>query len=88
MVNKMEDKLISSQWLINDLLNKSFYPAIVKSSIESAPAVNAVSVVRCKDCIRRYDSDECPMCHVSGGQYYEYTSGNGYCDRGERKDNG
>ena len=46
----MEDKLISSQWLINDLLNKSFYPAIVKSSIESAPAVDAVEVVRCKDC--------------------------------------
>lgn len=44
MVKKMEDKLISSQWLINDLLNKSFYPAIVKSSIESAPAVNAVPI--------------------------------------------
>ena len=40
----MEDKLISSQWLINDLLNKSFYPAIVKSSIESAPVVDAVAI--------------------------------------------
>ena len=40
----MDDKLISSQWLINDLLNKSFYPAIVKSSIESAPAVDAVTI--------------------------------------------
>lgn len=40
----MEDKLISSQWLINDLLNKSFYPAIVKSSIESAPAIDAVPI--------------------------------------------
>ena len=40
----MEDKLISSQWLINDLLNKSFYPAIVKSSIESAPAVDVVAI--------------------------------------------
>lgn len=44
MVKKMEDKLISSQWLINVLLNKSFYPAIVKSSIESAPAVDAVPI--------------------------------------------
>ena len=44
MVKKMEDKLISSQWLINDLLNKSFYPAIVKSSIESAPVVDAVTI--------------------------------------------
>lgn len=40
----MEDKLISSQWLINDLLDKSFYPAIVKSSIESSPAVDAVTI--------------------------------------------
>ena len=40
----MDDKLISSKWLINDLLNKSFYPAIVKSSIESAPAVDAVPI--------------------------------------------
>ena len=70
------------------LLERGFYPAIVKGVLESAPTVDAVSVVRCKDCIRRYDSDECPMCYVSGGQYYEYTSGNGYCDRGERKDNG
>ena len=40
----MENKLISSKWLINDLLNKSFYPAIVKSSIESAPAVDAIAI--------------------------------------------
>ena len=47
---------------------------------------DAVEVVRCKDCIRRYDTDECPMCYLFEGQYYEYTNGNGYCDRGERKD--
>ena len=51
------------------------------------PTVDAVEVVRCKDCIRRYDTDECPMCHLSEGKYYEYTNGNGYCDRGERKEN-
>lgn len=54
--------------------------------LQEAPTVDAVPVVRCKDCIRRYDTDECPMCHVSGGQYYEYTSDNGYCDKGERKE--
>ena len=47
---------------------------------------NAVLVVRCKDCIRRYDTDECPMCYLSEGKYYEYTNENGYCDRGERKE--
>ena len=53
--------------------------------------IDAVPVVRCKDCIRRYDTDECPMCFLIEGKYYEYTNENGFCDRGERKgdaDNG
>lgn len=57
-----------------------------KSMIHSAKAVDAVPVVRCKECIRRYDTDECPMCYLSGGQYVEYTSDDSYCSRGERKD--
>lgn len=55
--------------------------------IKVAPMVDAVPVVRCKECIRRYDTDECPMCYVSEGQYYEYTSSNGFCDKGERRIN-
>ena len=47
---------------------------------------NAVLVVRCKDCIRQYDTDECQMCFLIEGKYYEYTNGNGFCDRGERKE--
>ena len=54
--------------------------------IEQAPTIDAVPVVRCKDCIRRYDTDECPMCFLIEGKYYEYTNGNGFCDRGERKE--
>ena len=54
--------------------------------IEQSPTVDAVPVVRCKDCIRRYDTDECPMCFLIKGKYYEYTNGNGFCDRGERKE--
>ena len=54
--------------------------------IEKEPTIDAVQVVRCKDCIRRYDTDECPMCYLSEGKYYEYTNGNGFCDRGERKE--
>ena len=30
--------------------------------LQEAPTVDVVPVVRCKDCIRRYDTDECPMC--------------------------
>ena len=54
--------------------------------IEKAPTIDAVPVVRCKDCIKRYDTDECPMCYLSEGKYYEYTNENGFCDRGERKE--
>ena len=55
-------------------------------AILDAPAADVVEVVRCKDCIRRYDTDECPMCFLIEGKYYEYTNENGFCDRGERKE--
>ena len=58
----------------------------VKFDIEEMPTIDAVPVVRCKDCIRRYDTDECPMCFLIDGRYYEYTNENGFCDRGERKE--
>lgn len=58
----------------------------VKFDIEEIPTIDAVQVVRCKDCIRRYDTDECPMCFLIKGKYYEYTNENGFCDRGERKE--
>ena len=57
----------------------------IEEWLNSAPTIDAVPVVRCKYCIRRYDTDECPMCFLIEGKYYEYTNGNGYCDRGERK---
>ena len=56
------------------------------SIIRDAPTIDAVPVVRCKDCIRRYDTDECPMCFLIEGNYCDYTNGNGFCDRGERKE--
>lgn len=57
-----------------------------KAFLDKFPTIDAVTVVRCKDCIRRYDTDECPMCFLIEGKYYEYTNENGYCDRGERKE--
>ena len=58
----------------------------VKFDIEEMPTIDAVTVVRCNDCIRRYDTDECPMCFLIEGKYYEYTNENGFCDRGDRKE--
>lgn len=49
----MADDLISRGALLADLREKGFLPAIVRHAIERAPAVDAVEVVRCKDCIGR-----------------------------------
>ena len=58
----------------------------IEEWLNNAPTIDAVPVARCQDCIRRYGTDECPMCFLIEGKYYEYTNGNGFCDRGERKE--
>ena len=62
------------------------YYGYAKSFIDDAPTVDAVEVVRCRDCIKRYDTDECPMCFLNIGLYVECTEDDGFCDLGERKD--
>ena len=58
----------------------------IEEWLNNAPTIDAVPVVRCKYCTRRYDTDECPMCFLIEGRYCEYTNENGFCDRGERKE--
>ena len=58
----------------------------IEEWLNNAPTIDAVPVVRCKYCIRRYDTDECPMCFLIEGKYCEYTNENGFCDRGERRE--
>jgi hypothetical protein len=68
--------------------------------VDKMPTVDAVEVVRCKDCIHRGDSEECPMRYFETDRYsdvdgdvildyidHDYTKDDGFCDRGERKDN-
>ena len=86
-----EKRLIDANAMRNDWLENGENEYVsdtnaVLYSIDSQPTVDAVEVVRCKDCIRRYDTDECPMCFLIEGKYYEYTNENGFCDRGERKE--
>ena len=78
--------------LDSDYIQETLYRRAFKTRqdieewLNSATIIDVVPVVRCKDCIRRYDTDECPMCFLIEGKYYEYTNGNGFCDRGERKE--
>ena len=73
-------------WLKNGENEYVYDTNAVLDSIDSQPTVDAVEVVRCKDCIRRYDTDECPMCFLIKGKYYEYTNLNDFCSFGERKE--
>ena len=77
------DSLLKSISTMSDLKMNGVTIAV---AVAKCVTIDAVPVVRCQDCIRRYDTDECPMCYLSEGKYYEYTNGNGFCDRGKRKE--
>ena len=79
----------------NDLISRSALSAAVTSMnnnlsgvqmlIDNAPAVDAVPVVRCKDCAF-YDFGECcntTMDMSDGAHFYPYPTD--FCSYGERK---
>ena len=81
-----EDNITGSGMSYDEICGYNDGIDIAWNKIDQAPTIDAVPVVRCKYCIRRYDTDECPMCFLIEGKYYEYTNENGFCDRGERKE--
>ena len=67
-------RLIDANAFLKDILTAGIGKTIIEYSesdigymIRKRPTVDAVEVVRCKDCIRRYDTDECPMCYLFEG---------------------
>ena len=78
--------------LDSEYIQETLYRRVFKTRqdieewLNFAPTIDAVPVVRCNDCIRRYDTHECAMCFLIEGKYYEDTNGNGFCDRGEPKE--
>lgn len=71
--------LIHRDELKQTLLDLGFYPAIVKSALEKAPTVDAVEVVRCKDCNFYGRNKRCVMNGL-------YITGSDFCSYGERKE--
>lgn len=76
--------------------NKNKYANCVDCAIANAPTIDAVEVVRCKDCKHRHSFD-CPMYDEQwftideGDGYYDsdfrivdVTEDDGFCDCGER----
>lgn len=64
--------------------------------VRDAPTVDAVPVVRCRECKHRGDPVECYMCFtevkdISGGRMYKFTDlthSDGFCHKGEKMDGG
>ena len=81
-----EDNITGSGMSYDEICGYNDGIDIAWNKIDQAPTIDAVPVVRCNDCIRRYDTDECPMCFLIEGKYYEDTNENGFCDRGEPKE--
>ena len=81
-----EDNITGSGMSYDEICGYNDGIDIAWNKIDQAPTIDAVLVIRCKDCIRRYDTDECPMCFLIEGNYCDYTNENGFCDRGERKE--
>lgn len=84
----MMSDLISRSALREEHLKRDFFPAITRHLIDNAPAVDAVPVVRCKDCIGKdtwYKNEEFGVyiCGLSGLYIVE---DNDFCSYAERKE--
>lgn len=65
---------------------------MVLTKLEGFPPMDldAVPVVRCRECWKRGNERECPMCHeeFDGCDYctIDYTSDDGFCHMGKKMD--
>ena len=85
-------KLIDSDRL-KRVLNKNFGgiggAAVLKQLIDNQPTVDAVPVVRCKNCTNRGKENQCPMMKSPDDVYYgeweDDTEDDYFCSFGERE---
>ena len=88
----MTDRLIYAEklkahyaWWANGSEMDKLYKAIFDSIINLHPTVEAVEVVRCKECKHR--DVETGFCGGRGWPM-QIVPGTGFCDKGERRENG
>lgn len=77
-------RLIDADALLEKLVKTQRY-FTVKFDIEEQPAVDAVPVVRCKNCVHFDPDDEDGMC-CTKTEAMLWPSENDYCSYGQRKD--
>lgn len=64
-------------------LSDTYDKARIIAELEEVPAIDAVEVVRCKDCAIRFDS--CPMVVRFGRLIQLFTEDEDFCSRGRRE---
>ena len=72
-------RLIDANALIKEANADGAYGYVDAKQIADAPTVDAVEIVRCRDCKHRHSDSWCE---------YVDDDDNFYCARGERKDGG
>lgn len=77
----MERKLIYADELEKVLIDKGFYPALVKSTLEKMKPVDAVEVERCEDCRFFKWGDYCTHDKME----HSRCRNNDFCSYGERR---
>ena len=85
-------RLIDADALTNDIIRRwntnddtDFANKEVWKALEEAPTIDAVPVVRCKNCKHRYITGSTTHYYVCDFMDAEYND-NGYCHHGERED--
>ena len=69
-------------WLTSDFSDGEVHEYYEKFEINDAPTVDAVEVVRCKDCIHLSGKDGDRYCYLDGRGITEED----YCSKGERNE--
>ena len=70
------------KWLCGYGKMDEFFVGYLESVIEAQPTVDAVDVVRCKDCVHRHQTT-CPFLIANA---YKASSDDDFCSRGERRE--
>ncbi len=94
---KMADRLISADALLREAMKDGAYGYVDAEQIENAPTVDAVEVVRCKDCFWfiPYTHTNRPIgacdCDITIRSAYNEVPIlevplDGYCSRGKRRE--
>ena len=83
----MEKRLIDANALLNCFrefglgFESSFGGRFAIQSIKDATTIDAVEVVRCKDCVHRHSKLYCPMCDILA----DMSEDEGFCHCGEKE---